>query len=116
MPKPTDSVPAAEQEFTYTLQSLTCRILPGLQAREYIVKSSANAVSLLDVFLWSIALYLAKVTITPSCGSAPPPFTTPTRIVSALHIRRHCRPDMAAAQAQIGATRYVAAIVARPVC
>ncbi|CAO3649993.1 unnamed protein product [Mucor fragilis] len=60
MPKPTDSVPAAEQEFTYTLQSLTCRILPGLQAREYIVKSSANAVSLLDVFLWSIALYLAK--------------------------------------------------------
>ncbi|KAK4511311.1 uncharacterized protein ATC70_012526 [Mucor velutinosus] len=67
MPKRKDNVPAAaaaaaaaEQESIYTLESMTCRILPGLQAREYIVKSSSNTIHLLDVFIWSIALYLAK--------------------------------------------------------
>ncbi|KAF1799451.1 GPI-GlcNAc transferase complex, PIG-H component-domain-containing protein [Mucor lusitanicus] len=39
---------------------MTCRILPGMQAREYIVKSSSNPIHLLDVFVWSVALYLAQ--------------------------------------------------------
>lgn len=74
MPKRKDNVPTAaaaaaavEQESTYTLESMTCRILPGMQAREYIVKSSSNPIHLLDVFVWSVALYLAQVTITNAC-------------------------------------------------
>ncbi|GAN08409.1 hypothetical protein MAM1_0203c07920 [Mucor ambiguus] len=59
MPNRQDDVPAAAEQI-YTLESMTCRILPGLQAREYIVKSSSNAINLLDVFIWSIAIYLAK--------------------------------------------------------
>ncbi|CAO0789968.1 unnamed protein product [Mucor circinelloides] len=60
MPKHTDNVPAVDQETIYTLDSMTCRILPGLQAREYTVNSLSNPISILDICVWAIALYLTK--------------------------------------------------------
>lgn len=62
MPKREDNV-STEEETIYTLDSMTCRILPGLQAREYIVKASSNPINIIDLIIWSISLYLAKVNI-----------------------------------------------------
>ncbi|KAL9552262.1 hypothetical protein MBANPS3_003875 [Mucor bainieri] len=69
MPKRKDSVPsaaaaaaaAAEQASTYTLESLTCRILPGQQAREYIVKASSSTINLLDSQLYRYATAAALI-------------------------------------------------------
>lgn len=71
MPKHTDNVPAVDQETIYTLDSMTCRILPGLQAREYTVNSLSNPISILDICVWAIALYLTKVIVPFSCCLDP---------------------------------------------
>ncbi|KAI8642653.1 GPI-GlcNAc transferase complex, PIG-H component-domain-containing protein [Parasitella parasitica] len=59
MPKKTDNV-WTKEEAVYTLESMTCRILPGLQAREYTVKSSSKAITAIDLVVWAIILYVVK--------------------------------------------------------
>lgn len=60
MPKRKDNV-STEEETVYTLDSMTCRILLDLQAREYIVKSSSKPINIIDLIIWLILLYLMKV-------------------------------------------------------
>ncbi|KAG2237435.1 hypothetical protein INT48_009564 [Thamnidium elegans] len=47
-----------EDNSTYTLGLMTCNILPGVKAREYIVRAPNRAIGFIDLLLWSTILYL----------------------------------------------------------
>lgn len=53
-----------EDDSTYTMGLMTCNILPGAKAREYIVRSSTGAIGFIDVLLWITIFYLLWVNIT----------------------------------------------------
>lgn len=52
---------ADESDSTYTLGLMTCNILPGVQAREYVVRSPSGALGFMDLFIWIVILLLVKV-------------------------------------------------------
>jgi hypothetical protein len=43
---------------TYTMGLMTCHILPGVHAREYIVRSSSRAFNIIDLVVFVAAITL----------------------------------------------------------
>lgn len=50
-----------ESDSTYTLGLMTCHILPGVQAREYVVRSSSRALGFMDLLIWMTILCFVQV-------------------------------------------------------
>lgn len=42
----------------YTLGLMTCHILPGIHAREYVVRSSSRALNIIDLIVFATAITL----------------------------------------------------------
>lgn len=45
----------------YTLESMTCHILPGVQAREYVVRPAGRVLGWMDLLIWMIILHCVRV-------------------------------------------------------
>lgn len=50
-----------EDNSTYSLGLMICNILPGVKAREYIVRAPGRAIGFIDLLIWSTILYLPWV-------------------------------------------------------
>ncbi|KAG2209496.1 hypothetical protein INT47_008340 [Mucor saturninus] len=54
---------------SYTLANMTCHILPGVQAREYVVKPVSRLFGWMDLLLWMTMLHFMRVHYFKYAGS-----------------------------------------------
>ncbi|KAI9470050.1 MAG: GPI-GlcNAc transferase complex, PIG-H component-domain-containing protein [Benjaminiella poitrasii] len=52
-----------ENNSTYKIGLLTCRISPGAQAREYVMQSSSKSFNVFDVIVWTVIVVLITFTL-----------------------------------------------------